>query len=99
MNSRILSIGVFMVLMLSSLLAGRQGYFGAKEAITADLNQALMRTLEERQDNIVAQDSIRAYKQLREASDGPVWMACHCRPEAVPPPEERAAEGENFPLV
>ena len=75
MNSRILSIGVFMVLMLSSLLAGRQGYFGAKEAITADLNQALMRTLEERQDNIVAQDSIRAYKQLREASDGPVWLA------------------------
>ena len=58
MNSRILSIGVFMMLMLSSLLAGRQGYFGAKEAITADLNQALMRTLEERQDNIVAQDSI-----------------------------------------
>ena len=50
-------------------------YFGAKEAITADLNQALMRTLEERQDNIVAQDSIRAYKQLREASDGPVWLA------------------------
>ena len=75
MNSRILSIGVFMVLMLSSLLAGRQGYFGAKEAITADLNQALMRTLEERQDNIVAQDSIRAYEQLREASDGPVWLA------------------------
>ena len=64
-----------MVLMLSSLLAGRQGYFGAKEAITADLNQALMRTLEERQDNIVAQDSIRAYEQLREASDGPVWLA------------------------
>lgn len=75
MNSRILSIGVFMMLMLSSLLAGRQGYFGAKEAITADLNQALMRTLEERQDNIVAQDSIRAYEQLREASDGPVWLA------------------------
>ena len=77
-----------MMLMLSSLLAGRQGYFGAKEAITADLNQALMRTLEERQDNIVAQDSI-----------GRSDMACHCRPEAVPPPEERAAEGENFPLV
>lgn len=75
MNSRILSIGVFIALILSSLLAGRQGYFGAKEAITADLNQALMRTLEERQDNIVAQDSIRAYKQLREASDGPVWLA------------------------
>lgn len=75
MNSRILSIGVFIALMLSSLLAGRHGYFGAKEAITADLNQALMRTLEEKHDNIIAQDSIRAYKQLREASDGPVWLA------------------------
>ena len=50
MNRRILSVGVFMVLMLSSLLAGRQGYCGAKEAITADLNQALLRMFEERQD-------------------------------------------------
>ena len=48
MNRRILSVGVFMVLMLSSLLAGRQGYCGAKEAITADLNQALLRMFEER---------------------------------------------------
>ena len=48
-----------MVLMLSSLLAGRQGYCGAKEAITADLNQALLRMFEERQEDIVTQDSIR----------------------------------------
>lgn len=75
MNSRILSIGVFMVLMLSSLLAGRQGYFGAKEAIAADLNQALLRMVEERQGDIVAQDSIRAYKHLRQAADGEVWLA------------------------
>ena len=75
MNSRILSIGVFMVLMLSSLLAGRQGYFGAKEAITADLNQALLRMVEERQGDIVTQDSIRAYKHLRQTADGEVWLA------------------------
>ena len=75
MNSRALSIGVFMALMLSSLLAGHRGYCGAKEAITADLNQALMRTWEEKQDNIVTQDSIRAYRQLRRNSDGPVWLA------------------------
>ena len=75
MNSRILSIGVFMTLMLSALLAGHHGYCGAKEAITADLNQALMRTLEEERDNIVTRDSIRAYRQLRLASDGPVWLA------------------------
>ena len=62
-------------LMLSSLLAGHRGYCGAKEAITADLNQALMRTWEEKQDNIVTQDSIRAYRQLRRNSDGPVWLA------------------------
>ena len=75
MNHRILSIGVFMTLMLSSLLAGHHGYCGAKKAITVDLNQALLRTLEEKQSNIVTQDSIRAYRQLRRASDGPVWLA------------------------
>ena len=75
MNRRILSVGVFMVLMLSSLLAGRQGYCGAKEAITADLNQALLRMFEERQEDIVTQDSIRAYKRLRQVSDGEVWLA------------------------
>ena len=64
-----------MTLMFSSLLAGHHGYCGAKEAITADLNQALMRTWEEKQDNIVTQDSIRAYKRLRLVSDGPVWLA------------------------
>ena len=72
MNRRILSVGV---LMLSSLLAGRQGYCGAKEAITADLNQALLRMFEERQEDIVTQDSIRAYKRLRQVSDGEVWLA------------------------
>lgn len=75
MNRRILSVGVFMVLMLSSLLAGRQGYCVAKEAITADLNQALLRMFEERQEDIVTQDSIRAYKRLRQVSDGEVWLA------------------------
>ena len=75
MSSRILSVGVFMTLMLSSLLAGHRGYCGVKEAITADLNQALMRTWEEKRNNIVTQDSIQAYRQLRRASDGPVWLA------------------------
>lgn len=75
MSSRILSVGVFMALMLSSLLAGHRGYCSAKEAITNDLTQALMRTWEEKRDNIVTQDSIRAYRQLRQASDGPVWLA------------------------
>ena len=75
MDSRILSVGIFVALMLSSLLAGRQGYLGAKEEITADLNQALLRMVEERQGNIVTQDSIRAYKRLRQVSDGEVWLA------------------------
>ena len=75
MNSRILSVGVFVTLMLSALLAGHHGYCGAKEELRADLNQALLRTLEERQGNIVTQDSIRAYKQLRKASGGPVLLA------------------------
>ena len=75
MKSRILSAGVFMTLMLSSLLAGHHGYCGVKEAITADLNQALIRTLEEKRDNLVTQDTIRAYKRIRDTAGGEVWLA------------------------
>lgn len=75
MNSRFLSVSVFFALMFSSLLAGRHGYCRTKEALEADLNQALLHTLEEKRDNIVTQDSIRAYKRLRQESDGPVSLA------------------------
>lgn len=75
MNGRFLSAGVFMALMLSSLLAGHHGYCCAKEAIAADLNQALLRTLEEKRDNFVSQDTIRAYRCLRETAKGKVLFA------------------------
>lgn len=75
MNGRFLSAGVFMALMLSSLLAGHHGYCCAKEAIAADLNQALVRTLEEKRDNFVSQDTIRAYRCLRETAKGKVLFA------------------------
>ena len=64
-----------MALMLSSLLAGHHGYCCAKEAIAADLNQALVRTLEEKRDNFVSQDTIRAYRCLRETAKGKVLFA------------------------
>lgn len=64
-----------MTLMLTSLLAGRYNYRVAREKITADLNQALALTLKEKQDLIITQDTIKAYKQLRQSSGGPVLIA------------------------
>lgn len=75
MNSKLLSVAVFLTLMLTSLLAGRHNYCKAKNEITADLNQALAQTLKERKDYIITQDTIRVYKQLRKTSGGQVLIA------------------------
>lgn len=75
MNRKLLSVAVFLTLMLTSLLAGRHNYCTARNAITADLNQALAQTLKERKDYIITQDTIRAYKQLRKTSGGQVLIA------------------------
>ena len=75
MNSKLLSVAVFLTLMLTSLLAGRHNYCKAMNEITADLNQALAQTLKERKDYIITQDTIRVYKQLRKTSGGQVLIA------------------------
>lgn len=75
MNRRLLPVTVFLTLMLTSLLAGRHNYRVTKDEITADLNQALAQTLLEKKDPIVTQDTIRAYKQLRQTSGGQVLIA------------------------
>lgn len=75
MNSKLLSVAVFLTLTLTSLLAGRHNYCKARNEITADLNQALAQTLKERKDYIITQDTIRVYKQLRKTSGGQVLIA------------------------
>lgn len=65
-----------MLLMMTSLFSGRHSYNVARDEIAADLNQALTLTLNDRKNSIVAQDTIKAYKQLRTSSaDGRVFIA------------------------
>ena len=45
MNSKLLSVAVFLTLMLTSLLAGRHNYCKARNEITAELKQALIISL------------------------------------------------------
>ena len=75
MNRRLLSVGVFLTLMLTSLLAGHHNYCTARNEITADLNQALAQTLKENRDYIITQDTIKTYKHLRQTSGGQVLIA------------------------
>lgn len=75
MNRRLLSVGVFLTLMLTSLLAGHHNYCTARNELTADLNQALAQTLKENRDYIITQDTIKTYKQLRQTSGGQVLIA------------------------
>ena len=75
MNHKLVPIVVFMTLMLTSLLAGRYNYRVARDKITADLNQALVLTIKEKEDLIITRDTIRAYKQLRQSSGGQVLIA------------------------
>lgn len=77
MNSRLISIGVFMALMLTSLLAGHYSFRTTRHEITADLNQALASLIEKESKApfVISQDTIRAYRQLRKVSEGPVMIA------------------------
>lgn len=75
MKNRIFPIGVFLTLMLSSLIAGHHGYANARKAITTDLNQALIHTIQRENGNIIPQDTIRLYKQLRKSAKGEIWLA------------------------
>ena len=60
MNSRLLSVTVFLALMLTSLLAGRHNYHVTRNEITADLNQALGLTLVVKKERSVSHDPRRA---------------------------------------
>lgn len=75
MNNKFLPIGVFLSLMVTSLFAGHQSYMTTRNEIEADLSQALSMTIKEKEDNFVSPDTIKAYKQLRTASDGHVLIA------------------------
>lgn len=61
---------VFVILMMSSLLAGHHGYCVEKENIAADLNHALALTLKERDVHIITPDTINAYRQMQRNSNG-----------------------------
>lgn len=75
MNHRLLPVVVFMTLMLTSLLTGCHNYQAAKSRIVADLNRALTLTVKEKGDNLITQDTIRAYRQLRQHAGGRVAIA------------------------
>ena len=63
-----------MALMLTSLLAGHYSFRTTRHEITADLNQALASLIEKESKApfVISQDTIRAYRQLRKVSEGPV---------------------------
>ena len=66
-----------MALMLTSLLAGHYSFRTTRHEITADLNQALASLIEKESKApfVISQDTIRAYRQLRKVSEGPVMIA------------------------
>lgn len=87
MNRRLLSVGVFLTLMLTSLLAGHHNYCTARNELTADLNQALAQTLKENRDYYYY---TRYDKDLQTPSSdfGRTGTDCSFRRTLLPPPEE-----------
>ena len=73
--SKILSALVFVILMSSSLLAGHHGYCTERDNITADLNNALTLTLNDRSADLITPDTIKAYRYMQSNSDGKVLFA------------------------
>ena len=66
MNNKILPLGLFFTLLISSFVSGHHGYCKARESIIADLHQALFLTIIEKQDNIIPNDTLLAYRNLQK---------------------------------
>lgn len=69
------SVGIFLILMCSSLLAGHHGYCEARSLIREDLNHALSLMIKEGHNDIVTTDTIKTYRRLQNTSNGMVLMA------------------------
>lgn len=75
MSNRILSVGFFLFLMISSLMSGHHSYCRAKDVVADDLTRALVLTLAEKSDDIITPDTVRVYKQMCLSTDGLVLFA------------------------
>ena len=75
MKRPILPLTVFLALITSAILSGNYNYRIAQNEITADLNQALAKLIEDNTVSVIPQDTIRAYKQLQETACGEVMIA------------------------
>lgn len=69
MNQRILPVGFFFVLLLSSLFSLHHSYCSARDIIQEDLTQALASVVEDIKEDLVKQDTIKAYRKLQLSSD------------------------------
>ena len=75
MNNKMLPISVFLLLLLSSVLAGHRSFRHAERLIADDLSRALALTVQQQQSDLITHDTIRACKQLQQSSDKPIFMA------------------------
>ncbi len=75
MYRKILPPAVFIFLLLSALYTGHHSYVLTKEAITADLNHALSRTLQDKGLSFISADTIQTYKAWQQCTNKPIRMA------------------------
>lgn len=63
------SVIVLLVIVCSTVLAGRHGYNSTRDDIVADMNQALKLTLEEKQEGWITPDTIASYRSHLKMAD------------------------------
>ena len=75
LKTKLFSVSVFLILMISSLFSGHKSYCDAQNEIKRDLNNALALTLEQKKSDIITPDTIKVYKNLQQNSLGRVFLA------------------------
>ena len=95
------SIIVFIVLAVSSVIAGTGSYIDTKRKIASDLNRALVRALAEKGQDWVNADTIRVCKQLQAQSSVVVTMVIRddCFAEGLLMPELRDKSYVTFAVL
>lgn len=74
MNNKLLPLGVFILLLSSSLFAGHRSFQEAQNRISNDLSRALALTMQEKRNHFITRDTIQACKQIQSASEERVFL-------------------------
>lgn len=95
------SVIIFFALIITSGITSIGSYRATEQRIVADLNRALIKTVAEKPEGWITNDTIKAYNRLRTVCDGSIMLSASdntlCRHIGIPQLRDKAFLCIDFP--